>query len=283
MGYPIAERLLLGGNMLTVWNRTLSKAMPLKNQGAQVANTAQEAIESGDIVINMLFDIGAFNEVVLPHTKLLNGKIFVNMATCSPDDNVNLYKTLHSHCTFCESPVLGTDTVAKAGKLQILVGADNENIFRSIEDVLRSMGTPHYMGPIPNGSTMKLAMNNLVIGQTALFASSLALVEKSGLTSDKFMEILKPSAFFCNYYDFKLTAMKSRNFEPHFDVQGALKDMKYIKEAFAKYDIDTSITEGITKLVDRTSTQYSGQDFSVVYNVLNPPQTDTQEKKEKDK
>jgi len=55
--------------------------------------------------------------------------------------------------------------------------------------------------------------------------------------------------------------MKSRNFQTHFDVQGAVKDIQYIKEAFANHNIDTSITEGVTKLVNTTATQYPGQDF----------------------
>ncbi|MGD8985891.1 MAG: NAD(P)-binding domain-containing protein, partial [Desulfobacteraceae bacterium] len=59
MGRPMAERILQVSHKLTVFNRTLEKAQPLKPLGARIASSAKEAIQSSECVILMLADARA--------------------------------------------------------------------------------------------------------------------------------------------------------------------------------------------------------------------------------
>jgi 3-hydroxyisobutyrate dehydrogenase-like beta-hydroxyacid dehydrogenase len=53
MGFELAARLLRAGCDVTVWNRTRSKAEPLEELGAAIADTPAE-LASCDIVFTMV-------------------------------------------------------------------------------------------------------------------------------------------------------------------------------------------------------------------------------------
>jgi len=53
MGFPMADRLLVAGNELRIWNRTKSKAQPLADRGATLVH------EVGDLAdVDVLFTMG---------------------------------------------------------------------------------------------------------------------------------------------------------------------------------------------------------------------------------
>src|SRR5579884_2815594 len=85
MGLPIAQNLLKAGHTLIVYNRTASKAEPLRQHGARVAQKAEEVCNA-DVVFTMLADDQALNEV-FDGSRLLErlgkGAIHVSMSTIS--------------------------------------------------------------------------------------------------------------------------------------------------------------------------------------------------------
>lgn len=56
MGAGMARNIAAAGIPLRAWNRTRAKAEPLAASGAQVVDSAAEAVRGADIVITMLFD-----------------------------------------------------------------------------------------------------------------------------------------------------------------------------------------------------------------------------------
>ena len=64
MGLPMCRCLLKGGFELTVWNRSIEKAEGLKNEGANRAVSPAEAVKRVDVVITMLSDGTAVEEVL---------------------------------------------------------------------------------------------------------------------------------------------------------------------------------------------------------------------------
>jgi len=64
MGQAMASNLLKAGYSLTVFNRTLSKADVLTEQGAQLAHQPSEALTKGGIVISMVANDQILQEIV---------------------------------------------------------------------------------------------------------------------------------------------------------------------------------------------------------------------------
>ena len=63
MGSRVAQRLLLAGNEVVVWNRSPHKIEPLLRLGAQSAQTPRLAAEQSDVVITMVADPAALEAV----------------------------------------------------------------------------------------------------------------------------------------------------------------------------------------------------------------------------
>jgi 3-hydroxyisobutyrate dehydrogenase-like beta-hydroxyacid dehydrogenase len=65
MGRGMARRILRGGHDLIVYNRTANHAADLASEGASVAPSIAAACADRDVVITMLADDAALDEVAL--------------------------------------------------------------------------------------------------------------------------------------------------------------------------------------------------------------------------
>src|ERR1700683_2400147 len=87
MGLAIATNLLKAGFGLRVYNRTAEKAKPLLDQGATLARSPAETAEPGGIVVTMVSNDRALEDVTLGANGLLarlgNG-VHLSMSTIAP-------------------------------------------------------------------------------------------------------------------------------------------------------------------------------------------------------
>ena len=90
MGTPMATRLLAAGHELTVWNRTIERAEPLREAGATVAGAPAEAGRAADVAITMVTDPEALERVVFGPEGLADalgpGRLLLEMSTVGPDE-----------------------------------------------------------------------------------------------------------------------------------------------------------------------------------------------------
>ena len=64
MGRPMAANLLKAGHTLTIWNRTASRAEELVHGGATLAKNPHEVAVESDILITIVRDPPALEEVL---------------------------------------------------------------------------------------------------------------------------------------------------------------------------------------------------------------------------
>src|SRR6202051_4554916 len=64
MGRPMAANLLKKGFELTVWNRTASRAEPLLALGARLAATPRAAAQAAEVLITIVSDPPAVEQVL---------------------------------------------------------------------------------------------------------------------------------------------------------------------------------------------------------------------------
>src|SRR4051794_34819696 len=89
MGFPMAENLLAAGYGLQVYNRTRAKAEPLKSAGATICDTPGDAADGVGMVVTMLADDTAVEEVTAGDEGILScldpGSVHLSMSTISPE------------------------------------------------------------------------------------------------------------------------------------------------------------------------------------------------------
>ena len=71
MGSGMASNLLKAGYQLTVWNRSAEKCKPFARKGARVADTPADAARDVDLVMYILSNDEAVEDVVLGASGIL--------------------------------------------------------------------------------------------------------------------------------------------------------------------------------------------------------------------
>src|ERR1022692_3071914 len=123
MGLAMATNLLKAGFDLRVFNRTAEKARPLLELGAHLARSPEEAVSPGGIVVTMVSDDRAVEEVTVSANGFLGrlgDGVHLSMSTIAPRTARRLADLHREHGGhYVASPVFGKPEVAAHAKLWI--------------------------------------------------------------------------------------------------------------------------------------------------------------------
>ncbi len=185
MGALMAANVAHAGFELSLWNRSRDRADRVaRTTGATTCRTPRELVERSDVVVTMLADDGASEQVHRGGDGLLgaNGGAtrLIEMGTHSPRHVRQLAADAGDRIVI-DAPVSGSVDAARDAQLTILAGAD-ESTIEPVRSVLSAMGSEIVcLGSVGAGATMKLAVNMLIHGLNQTLAESLNLAEAAGI------------------------------------------------------------------------------------------------------
>ena len=275
MGQPMVKRLLEAKISVVSYNRTQSKLAPLRDAGAKIADSPQEAIRESECVILMLTNATAIYDTLLSEASRqeLKGRTVVQMGTISPSDSKAIAsEVVAAGGEYIEAPVLGSIPEAEAGKLMVMVGASDEQ-FQKWLPLLKNFGSePLHIGEIGAAAAVKLALNQLIASLTSTFALSLGFVQNQGVEVEKFMQILRQSALYAPTFDKKLQRMLDRNYEnPNFPTKHLLKDTNLFLTEAKSEGLNVSSLEGIRQILEIAQNMgLADDDYSALFSAINP-------------
>ena len=133
MGAPIAGHILDAGYLVTVNNRTKSKAAALIEHGAVWADTPADAVANADVVFTMVGYPSEVEELYLAGDGLLActkpGAVLIDLTTSSPELARDIAEAAQvSGRMAFDCPVTGGESGAIAGTLTAIVGATENDI-----------------------------------------------------------------------------------------------------------------------------------------------------------
>jgi len=248
MGSGIARSLLKAGLKVTVWNRSLDKARPLGKFGAVVAEDIGSAVARADVMLTMLFDAEAAEQVMdvaLPAAE--SGAIWVQCATVGLDGTARLAEQARRRgIGFVDAPVLGTRQPAESGSLIVLAGGP-EQLRESVSPVFDAIGSRTvWVGERPgDGHRLKLATNSWLLSVVGGIAQSIALTRGLGLDPRIFLDTIAGGALDCTYAQLKGKMMIAGEFPPAFTLAGAAKDSTLIAEAMRTVGTDDHLMRAL--------------------------------------
>ena len=238
MGSAMARRLIEVGHELKVYNRTKSRAEALGELGAKAANTPGEAARGMDVVFTMLADDHALELVVFGADGILHalspGQVHLSSSTIS----VALSRRLASaHAdkgqAYISAPVFGRPEAAAAGKLFIVAAGGKDHIGKC-QPLFDVMGQKTFVldADAPAANVVKLTGNFLISTVIEALSEAFALVRKSGLDSNQYLEILTNSLFSAPVYKTYGALVASQKFQPvGFKLPLGLKDNRLVLAA----------------------------------------------------
>jgi 3-hydroxyisobutyrate dehydrogenase-like beta-hydroxyacid dehydrogenase len=230
MGRPMGLNLLKAGHTLTVWNRTASRAESLVAAGAKLAESPREVASSSDVLLTIVSDPPALEEVLWSKDGVLSGlrrgSIYIDSSTVSPA----LARKISAACAergarFLDAPVTGGTWGAEKGELVFMVGGEAETL-KAVEPILGALSKRWFhLGPNGAGQIIKLAMNLILALQVDALAEALALVTGAGIQGEKLVEVMQSSMARAPILDIKAPLLLKGEYPPSFPLRLMHKDL----------------------------------------------------------
>jgi 3-hydroxyisobutyrate dehydrogenase-like beta-hydroxyacid dehydrogenase len=220
MGVPMVLNLLKSGCKVKVYNRTADKAKDVVAAGAVQVNSPADVAAAGGIVITMLSNDMALEEIVFGKNgfgeQLKGGGVHLSMSTISPETSRKLAAYHEKQgSSYVASPVFGRPDAARAQKLFVLSSGpyDAKVRVKTIQEVLGQRVFD--IGEDPGSANLiKLGGNFMIMAAMQAMSESFTLAEKSGIDPMLAAEIYASTLFNCTVYQGYGNMIAKKEFEP---------------------------------------------------------------------
>jgi 3-hydroxyisobutyrate dehydrogenase-like beta-hydroxyacid dehydrogenase len=185
MGEPMAAALRRAGFEVSASAHRRREALErLRALGVVEAADPATLAKSADAIVLCVPDAPEVEDALFGPRGVIAGAraglLVVDMSTISPVASQRFARRLADQgIEFVDAPVSGGPARARSGTLTIMVGA-SPSAYALAQPLLRAMGTPHHLGPVGMGETVKL-VNQIIIANVMIGnAEALVFAERAG-------------------------------------------------------------------------------------------------------
>src|SRR5258708_24295790 len=256
MGYPMAERVLRAGYGLTVWNRTRSKAEPLTEKGAKLADRLEDLSEV-DVLFTMVSTGDDVREVCFGADGVFargrNGtpKLLVDCSSIGIDDSKRLRAELAAKGTdYVVASVSGNGACVRAGKLSSVASGPRAAFekARPIVEAFAPRGV-FYVGDGDRARICKIAHNVMLGVVTENLIEITLLAEKAGVSRQAFLEFMNNSVMGSIFTQYKTPALVNLDWTTTFTPGLLLKDFDLGLDAGHELHVPMPVTAAARETV----------------------------------
>jgi len=231
MGRGMVHSLLRAGFGVDVWNRTPEAAAQLASEGATAHELPDAAVRQADVVITMVSDAAAVQDVAFSQGMLAAtppGAAWAQMATIGVPATEQLAARVAAErpdVSYVDAPVSGTRGPAEAGQLLILASGP-EAARPRLEPVFGALGQRvRWLGAAGDGSRLKLVLNTWLVTLVEGAAEVIALADSLGVSRQEVLGFLAEGNLASPAAHAKAQKMLAGDDSPDFSLQWALKDI----------------------------------------------------------
>ena len=248
MGRGMAHSLLRAGFQVDVWNRSPEPAAQLAQDGATAHELPNYAVQHADVVITMLADAAAVDQVAFTGSMLGTlrpGTVWAQMGTigvAATDELAGRVSKERPDVLFVDAPVSGTKGPAETGSLLILASGP-EAARPRLGPVFAALGQrTKWLGDAGRGSRLKLVMNTWLVTLVEGAAEIIALAGSLGVAHQDVLDFLAEGNLSAPVASVKARKMEAGDDSAEFSLQWALKD---IGLALAATDLALPVVEAV--------------------------------------
>jgi len=251
MGFPMARRLCEAGHAVRAWNRSPEKAQRLLPFGANVCDSAQDAVLGAEVVITMLDNGQVVKQVLFDSgaaASIPPGAMVIDMSSIQPAEaRVHAQRLQDLGVRHLDAPVSGGTLGAEQGTLAIMAGGTQDEFDLALP-VLNMLGRATLVGPQGCGQLAKLA-NQMIVGITiGAVAEALLLCEKGGANMAQVKAAITGGFADSRILQVHGQRMVERDFTARARMTVQLKDMRNALHTAAAIGFDAPITVALEAL-----------------------------------
>ena len=229
MGGPMARHLITAGFPVVVFNRNQKKLSPFQDSSSLCASSSAQAVADADIVITMVSDGVAVNDLLTQQgvaAAMKKGALFIDMSSIRPDEARRHAKLLKGYqIEALDAPVSGGTKGAEEASLAIMAGG-SLSAFERAQPIFEVLGRAVHVGPSGTGQLCKLA-NQMIVGITiGAVSEAMLLVQKGGADPAAMRAALKGGFADSTILQLHGQRMTEDDFTPGARATTQLKDME---------------------------------------------------------
>jgi len=277
MGTPMVRNLLKGGYAVTVWARRREAIEPLAAAGAIAADSPADVAAGSDIIMTMVTDTTAVEEVVLGEHGIASGarpgSLVVDHSTIAPDGARRITSALTAHgVEMLDAPVSGGSAAAEAGTLAIMIGGSPAAVERAKPVLSAYAKTIVHVGASGAGQVAKACNQICTIVNQLGAAEAMLLAERAGVDPRAVKDALMGGFAASRMLDLQAPKMIARDFQGRIESRLHHKDIHIVLEMARAFGIELPASAAAADVLDRLQQRGGArQDSAAVFNVLNEP------------
>ena len=247
IGEPVARNLARAGFDVSAWNRTGARAEPLAADGVAIAGSVTEAVAGADVLITLLADGSAVEEVMEEGAPAAGeGATWIQSSTVGVPATERLAEIASDHgLVFVDAPVLGTKEPAE--KAELVVFASGPDDARELCDpIFDAIGkTTRWVGDAGTGTRVKLVVNTWLLAVVEGAAEAISLARVLGLDPAELLGAVSGGPLDMPYLQLKAMLMIERRYEPSFKASLAQKDAGLVLEAAERAELELPLVAAV--------------------------------------
>ena len=230
LGNAVAMHLLDSGIEVNVFNRTSDKTKEVKEKGANIFASPKEVAQESELVIIVVKDAKAVEEVSFDKGGITEGKhenlIVADMSTINPTESKKITrKFLEESIQKLDIPVMGGPNVAITGDL-VMMGSGDKDSFEKCMSIFEKIANKvFYLGDSGVAHSVKLAMNLQITMLALSLSEGITLVKSSNVDPKIFLEILNSTYFKTGMSEKKAFKMIDGKYDATFTLSNLKKDI----------------------------------------------------------
>jgi 3-hydroxyisobutyrate dehydrogenase-like beta-hydroxyacid dehydrogenase len=233
MGLPICERLVAHGFDVTALARNDAGRERALRAGLRHEAAISGVVAGAPIVVSAISDDAALLDVVFRPAGLKEtltaGQTFVETSTVSPEASRRVAEAMAAlGVDYVRSPVSGSTALAAQGGLTAVISGPAAAVARLDRFYGAFTRKTFVVGQAEEARYLKLVLNSLVGGMSALLAEALAMGRKGGLGAAEMMDVICQSAVASPLLQYKRDTIVKGAYEPAFTVSQIMKDLDII-------------------------------------------------------
>jgi 3-hydroxyisobutyrate dehydrogenase len=274
MGLPIAMNLMSRGFQVTGYCRRGSPG--LAKSGGKVASSAAEAAAQADVILSIVPDAEAVEQVIAGAagtlTTLKPGTVHIEMSTIDVDRKARLRDKVRSQGgDLLDCPISGSPGMVAPRLATTFASGDKETVDQ-VTEVLDAISGPWiYTGAFGTGARMKYIANLLLAVHTVAAAEAMALARRSGLDLELVQRTLDSSIASSAIWKQRGPLMAERIYSP---APGPVRTLHpildQIEEHAAKTGLSASVFAAAKEVFDKALADGWGDlDIACVHDQVN--------------
>ena len=283
MGTPMARSLLRVGHAITVWARRPEAMASLIAAGASAGESAAHVAAESDVVMTMVTDTQAVEEVILGERGIARGarpgSLIVDHSTIDPEAARRIAGELQARgIEMLDAPVSGGSAAAEAGTLAVIVGGSKAALDRATPALSCYAKSVVHIGPSGAGQVAKACNQICTIVNQLGAAEAMLLAERAGVDPRAVKEALMSGFAASRMLDLQAPKMIARDFEGRIESRLHHKDIRIVLELARAFGIELPASAAAAGVLERLQQRGGArQDSAAIVSVLDAGQDPARE------